>query len=84
MKNVLIVGTIFLWLLPASLALTYFWFHHPDIFPVFPHSFAIWLASVSSIPKDDLSILVGLFFSFVFMSVATYLFLKLWKKVCAR
>jgi hypothetical protein len=62
---------VFFGLLLGSLILTVLWGRNPEKFPEFPAPLAIWLATHSNLPKEDLSILVGLLFSFLFLSLVT-------------
>jgi hypothetical protein len=71
MKKLLHALLVFSGLVSGSVVLTILWERNPEKFPQFPAPLAVWLSTTSNLPKDDLSILVGLTLSFLFLSLLT-------------
>ena len=69
MKKLLRALLVLFCLVVGSVLLTVLWERNPDKFPTFPSSWAVWLSANSNLPKDDLSILVGISFSFLFLAL---------------
>ena len=54
-----------------SALLTRLWLTNILPYPVIPEELSMWLSSLSSLPKGDLSILVGFSFFFTLLSLIT-------------
>jgi hypothetical protein len=85
MKRAAKWGTVALWLLFATLGLTYWWGRHPQAIPSPPQGFWIWLGDVADAhcceAMADVELYYMLAVAFLFASLCTFVAWRMLKRL---
>ncbi len=88
MRRATKISGVIVWLLFATLALTYVWGRHPDAIPPPPLAFSLWLNDLFDAYDAEASGVVDVYYmlavSFILVSFCTFVAWRIFKRLCKR